>query len=101
MELALVNGLISFKAPLFGLQEMIFTRMVGNMELDNGTLKVNRLQVAGDQIQGDFQGNIRLESDLPLSRIALRGDVPLPRGQHGTFCGRRRRTVSNPVVTPL
>ena len=56
MELALVNGLISFQAPLFGLQEMIFTRMEGNMELDNGTLKVNRLQVAGDQIQGDFQG---------------------------------------------
>jgi len=101
LELALVNGLISFKAPLFGLQEMIFTRMEGNMELDNGTLKVNRLQVAGDQIQGNFQGNIRLERDLPLSRIALRGDVNLPAAGTERFAVAVGGTVSNPVVTPL
>jgi type II secretion system protein N len=101
LELSLVNGLIAFKAPLFDLREMVFTRMAGNMDLDNGTLKVNRLQVAGDHIRGDFQGNIRLEGDLSLSRIDMRGDVNLPAAGTERFAVAIGGTMSNPVVTPL
>lgn len=101
LELALVNGLISLQAPLFGLQEMTFTRMEGNMDLGDGTLKVNRLQVAGDHLQGDFQGSVRLERDLSLSRIALRGDVNLPGAGTERFTVDVGGTVANPVVTPI
>jgi len=101
MELALVNGLISLQAPLFGLQEMIFTRMEGNVDLGNGTLKVNRLQVAGDHLQGDFQGSVQLERNLSLSRIALRGDVNLPSTGQERFAVDVGGTVATPVVTPI
>lgn len=101
MELALVNGLISLQAPLFGLQEMIFTRMESNMDLGNGTLQVNRLQVAGDHLQGEFRGSIRLEGDFSRSQIALRGDVNLPSAGQERFAVDVGGTVASPVVTPI
>jgi type II secretion system protein N len=101
LELALVNGLISLQAPLFGLQEMTFTRVDGNVDLGDGTLKVNRLQVAGNHLQGDFQGSVQLERDLSLSRIALRGDVNLPGAGTERFTVDVGGTVASPVVTPI
>jgi type II secretion system protein N len=101
LELALANGLISFKAPLFGMQEMIFTKMEGNLDLGSGQLKVNRLQVTGDALQGEFQGTIRLGGDLSQSRIALRGDVNIPAAGPERFAVEVGGTVSSPVVTPL
>ena len=101
MELALANGLISFKAPLFGLQEMIFTKMEGNMDLASGQLKVNRLHVTGDTLRGEFQGTIRLAADLAKSQIALRGDVDLPAAGPERFAVEVGGTVTSPVVTPL
>ena len=101
MELALVNGLISLQAPVFGLQEMTFTRMEGNMDLGNGTIQVNRLQVAGDYLQGEFRGSIRLEGDFSRSQIALRGDVNLPSAGQERFAVDVGGTVASPVVTPI
>jgi type II secretion system protein N len=101
LELALVNGLISMQAPLFGLQEMIFTRMESNVDLGNGTLQVNRLQVAGDHLQGEFRGSIRLEGDFSRSQIALRGDVNVPAVGQERFAVDVGGTVSSPVVTPI
>ena len=101
MELALVNGLISLQAPVFGLQEMTFTRMEGNMDLGNGTIQVNRLQVAGDHLQGEFRGSIRLEGDFSRSQIALRGDVNLPSAGQERFAVDVGGTVATPVVTPI
>jgi type II secretion system protein N len=101
LELALINGLISLQAPLFGLQEMTFTKMEGSMDLGDGTLKVNRLQVAGDHLQGDFQGSVRLERNLSLSRIALRGDVNLPSAGTDRFAVDVGGTIASPVFTPI
>jgi len=101
LELALVNGLISLQAPVFGLQEMTFTRMEGNMDLGNGTIQVNRLQVAGDHLQGEFRGSIRLEGDFSRSQIALRGDVNLPSAGQERFAVDVGGTVASPVVTPI
>jgi type II secretion system protein N len=101
LELALVNGMISLQAPLFGLQEMTFTRMEGNMDFGKGTLKVNWLQVAGDHLRGDFQGSIRLEADLSRSHIALRGDVSLPSSGQERFAVDVGGTVASPIVTPI
>lgn len=101
MELALVNGLISLQAPVFGLQEMTFTRMEGNLDLGNGTIQVNRLQVAGDHLQGEFRGSIRLEGDFSRSQIALRGDVNLPSAGQERFAVDVGGTVASPVVTPI
>ena len=101
LELAMVNGLITFKAPLFGLQEMAFTKMEGSLELGNGRLRVNRLEIAGDVLQGDFQGSVQLGGDLSQSRLALRGDVNLPAAGPERFAVEVGGTVTNPVVTPL
>ena len=101
IEIALVNGLVSFQDPLFGMDEMTFTRMEGNMDLENGTLKVNRFEVAGENIQGTFQGDVRLEGDFSHSRIALRGDVNLPAAGRERFAVEVTGTVANPVVTPI
>jgi type II secretion system protein N len=101
LELALVNGRISLLAPLFGLQEMIFTRMESNMDLGGGTLQVNRLQLAGDHLQGEFRGSIRLEGDFSRSQIALRGDVNLPSAGQERFAVDVGGTVASPVVTPI
>lgn len=101
MELAMANGLISFKTPLFGLQEMIFTKMEGTMDLASGQLKVNRLHVTGDTLRGEFQGTIRLAADLAKSQIALRGDVDLPAAGPERFAVEVGGTVTSPVVTPL
>lgn len=101
LELTLVNGLISMQAPLFGLQEMTFTRLQGSVDLDNGTLRVNQLQVSGDNLQGDFQGTIRLDGDLSRSPIALRGDVKVPAIGPERFAVDVGGTVASPVVTPI
>jgi type II secretion system protein N len=101
LELALVNGLISLQAPLFGLQEMIFTRMESNVDLGNGSLQVNRLQVAGDHLQGEFQGSIRLEADFSRSQIALRGDVNVPAAGQERFAVDVGGTIASPVLTPI
>jgi type II secretion system protein N len=101
IELVLVNGLLSFQAPLFGLDEMTFTRMEGNMDLENGTLKVNRFELAGENIQGAFQGSVRLEADFARSRLALRGDVNLPAAGTARFAVEVAGTVASPVVTPI
>jgi len=101
MDLALANGLISFKSPLFGLQELIFTKMEGNLDLGSGQLKVNRLQVTGDALQGEFQGTIRLGGDLSQSRLALRGEVNIPAAGPERFAVEVGGTVSSPVVPPL
>jgi type II secretion system protein N len=101
IELVLVNGLVSFQAPLFGLDEMTFTRMEGNMDLENGTLKVNRFEFAGENVQGAFQGNVRVEGDFARSRLALRGDVNLPAAGTERFAVEVAGTVASPVVTPI
>jgi len=101
LDLSLANGLIAFKAPLFGLQEMTVTKMEGDMDLGSGVVRVNRLQVTGDQLQGDFKGSIRLGGDLSASRVALRGDVTLPAAGPERFAVEVGGTVSSPVVTPL
>jgi type II secretion system protein N len=101
LELVLVNGLVAFQAPLFGLDEMSFTRIEGNMDLENGTLKVNRFQLAGENIQGAFQGNVHLEGDVSHSRLALRGDVNLPAAGTERFAVEVAGTVVSPVVTPI
>jgi type II secretion system protein N len=101
LELVLVNGLVSFQAPLFGLDEMTFTRMEGNMDLENGTLKVNRFELAGENIQGAFQGNVRLEGDFSRSRLALKGDVNLPAAGAQRFAVEVAGTIASPVVTPI
>ncbi len=101
LELVLANGLISFQAPLFGFQEMTFTRMEGSMDLGNGALKVTRFQLAGENIQGAFQGNVRLEGDFSRSQLALRGDVNLPAAGADRFAVEVAGTVASPVVTPI
>jgi type II secretion system protein N len=101
LEVVLVNGLVSFQAPLFGLDEMTFTRMEGNMDLENGTLKVNRFELAGENMQGSFQGSVRLEGDFSRSRLALRGDVTLPAAGTERFAVEVAGTVASPVITPI
>ncbi len=101
LEIALVNGMVSFQDPLFGLEEMTFTRMEGSMDLGNGTLKVNRFQMDGENIQGVFQGDVRLEENFSRSQLALRGDVNLPAAGAGRFAVEVTGTVANPVVTPI
>jgi len=75
--------------------------MEGSLELGNGRLRVNRLEIAGDVLQGDFQGSVQLGGDLSQSRIALRGDVNLPAAGPERFAVEVGGTVTNPVVTPL
>jgi type II secretion system protein N len=101
LDLVFVNGMISFQAPLFGLEQMTFTRLEGNIELGNGTLKVNRFHVAGESLQGAFRGNVRLDGDLSSSRLALRGDVNVPAAGTERFAVEVVGTIASPVVTPL
>ena len=101
IELALVNGLVSFQDPLSGTDEMTVTHVEGNMDLESSTLRVNRFEVAGENVQGTFQGNVRLEGDFSSSRIALRGDVNLPAAGRERFAVEVTGTVASPVVTPI
>jgi|WetSurMetagenome_2_1015567.scaffolds.fasta_scaffold20118_3 type II secretion system protein N len=101
LEVALADGLVSFQDPLFGQGEMTFSRMEGNMDMENGTLKVSRFQLDGENMQGTFQGNVRLEGDFSRSRLALRGDVNLPAAGMERFAVEVTGTVANPVVTPI
>jgi type II secretion system protein N len=101
IDLALVKGLVPFQAPLFGLDEMSFSRIEGNMDLENGTVKVNRFQLDGENIQGVFQGNVHLEGDVSRSRLALRGDVNLPAAGTERFAVEVAGTVASPVVKPI
>lgn len=93
LEITLRDGSIRFLSPVFGLDRLDFNRADGEAVLENRTLKVRNLQLAGRDFQGTFSGQILLENDIQKSRLDMKGTL--------IFTGQNQSPQSISLTGPL
>ncbi len=93
LEITLRDGSIRFLSPVFGLERLDFSRADGEAVLENRSLKIRNLQLAGKDFQGTFSGQILLDSDIQKSRLDMRGTL--------TFTGQNQSRQSIALTGPL
>jgi type II secretion system protein N len=96
LEITLRDGFIRFLSPFFGLDKLDFSRADGEAALENRTLKIRNLQLAGKDFQGNLSGQIFLENDFQKSRLDMKGTL--------TFTGpkpvRQSISLTGPLADP-
>ncbi len=93
LEITLRDGSIRFLSPVFGLDRLDFSRADGEAVLENRSLKIRNLQLAGKDFQGTFSGQILLDNDIQKSRLDMRGTL--------TFTGQNQSRQSIALTGPL
>ena len=93
LEITLRDGSIRFLSPVFGLDRLDFNRADGEAVLENRTLKIRNLQIAGRDFQGTFSGQILLDNDFQKSRLDMKGTL--------TFSGQNQDRQSISLTGPL
>ncbi|MDI9569441.1 MAG: type II secretion system protein GspN [Pseudomonadota bacterium] len=77
------NGSYALTAPLMGIDKLDYSRIDGEMTLQNGTLKIVRIKLAGDKFRAELNGDIALNgADLKSSPMELLATIEIP-GQQG------------------
>ena len=93
LEITLRDGSIRFLSPAFGLDRLDFSRAEGEAILENRTLKIRNLQLAGRDFQGTFSGQILLDNEFQKSRLDMKGTL--------TFSGQNPARQSISLTGPL
>ena len=61
--------------PFLGVDSIDFDRLTINMSLGNRRIRMVRVDLKGNTLQGDLSGTINLTGDLLKSRLNLKGNV--------------------------
>ncbi|HOD36883.1 MAG TPA: type II secretion system protein GspN [Syntrophales bacterium] len=96
LAITLRDGSIRFLSPVFGLDRLDFSRADGEAVLENRSLKIRNLQLAGKDFQGTFSGQILLDNDIQQSRLDMRGTLTFT-GQHQS---RQSISLTGPLADP-
>ena len=96
LEITLRDGSIRFLSPVFGLDKLDFDQAEGEAVLENRTLKIRSLQLAGRDFQGTFSGQILLDNDFQKSRLDMRGTMTFS----GPNSGRQSISLTGPLADP-
>lgn len=96
-EIKLLDGSVQLLKNVFGFDKLVFDEIETDMVLKNRTLKMNKLNLNGKQLQGSLNGNIFLANDIKLSRLAMKGDVEIS-AWNRKFSIVINGTISNPEV---
>jgi type II secretion system protein N len=98
ITLLLTKGTYPLVEPFLGLKRIDFDRGEIKAQFNNGSLKMEKLEIASSQINCFFKGEITLANDFKLSQLNLSGVMEIP-GQNKvkmnvTISG----TLANPIV---
>ena len=74
-ELYVSEGNVKLKTPFLGVDSIDFGRLTMNMNLKNRSIRMVRVDLKGDTLQGALSGTINLTRDLLRSRLNLKGNV--------------------------
>lgn len=96
-EITLLDGSVQLLKNVFGFDKLVFDEIETDMVLKNRTLKMNKLNLTGKQLNGSLNGNIFLANDIKLSRLAMKGDVEIL-ALNRNFSIVINGTISNPEV---
>ena len=79
ISLAMTSGRIKFKKPVFDVEFAAFKDITLTAVYNNRSLNIKKLEMNGILVNGNTKGTVRVSSNLPLSRLNLKGEVePLP-----------------------
>jgi type II secretion system protein N len=73
--LRLADGRIEFITPLYGLDNLSFTEMETEFEIDGMLLKIDRLTAEGSDLTGSIAGTVNIKYPVRRSKLNLKGEV--------------------------
>jgi len=73
--LVVSNGSVRLLRPILGLESINFDRLSMKMALKDRRLSLNHVAVEGPTLKGKLSGTITLNTDMPRSRLDLRGTL--------------------------
>jgi type II secretion system protein N len=97
IALVLTKGIYPLSEPFLGVQRIEFDRGEIKAQLENGILKVEKLEIASNQINCFFKGEITLADDLKLSQLNLNGVMEIP----GQNKAKMNVTISGTLANPI
>ena len=97
-ELYVSGGNLKLGTPFLGVDSIDFDRLTINMNLGNRRIRMVRVDLKGNTLQGDLSGTINLTGDLLKSRLDLKGSMEplegLMSGNQGILQLFRQKTGS-------
>lgn len=97
-----LKGTYALLEPLGGLDKLVFRKITGNLKLQDGKLKITRLELTGQDLQCTLKGDIHLEkSDIRQSGLNLSGKIKSQAKKSGPIFFSVTGPLSNAKVTLL
>ncbi|HOU77896.1 MAG TPA: type II secretion system protein GspN [Syntrophales bacterium] len=83
MTILLTNGVYPLITPFMGIDKLEYSRIDGDLTLQNGTLKIGKMKLAGEKFRADLSGSMVLNgADMENSQMDLLATIEIP-GQQG------------------
>jgi type II secretion system protein N len=74
-RLTIVDGKLKLREPFLTIETIEFEEMDIELVLKDGKIDVSRLELKGDQMQGDLSGTILLKDEFVNSNLNLKGTI--------------------------
>jgi type II secretion system protein N len=97
IALFLTKGTYPLAEPFLGLKRIEFDRGEIKAQLKNGILKMEKLEIAGNQINCFLKGEITLADDFKLSQLNLNGVLEIM----GTNKAKMNVTIGGTLANPI
>jgi hypothetical protein len=99
INILLTNGTYPLLSPVMGVDKMEFSRVDGDMTLQNRAIKISKLKLTGDKMRAEISGDIILNSeDIENSQIELVSVVDVPGQQGKKLSYVLNGSLGNPVM---
>ena len=98
IELFLTKGTYPLAEPFLGLKRIEFDHGEIKAQLKNGSLKMEKLEISGPQINYFLKGEITLADDFKLSKLNLNGVMEILGHNKAKMNVTIGGTLTNPIV---
>jgi type II secretion system protein N len=98
IELLLTKGTYALAEPFLGFKRIEFDRGEIKAQFENGSLKMEKLEIASNQINCFLKGEITLADDLKLSQLNLSGVMEIPGQNKAKMNVTIGGTLANPIL---
>ncbi len=71
----LSDGKLTLRQPVLGMSTLTFDRLSAAMSLKDRKLSLSRVRLDGKALKGELSGTVMLNSNLPKSRLDLKGTM--------------------------
>jgi uncharacterized protein involved in outer membrane biogenesis len=93
----LTKGTYLLAEPFLGLKQIEFDRGEIKAQFKNGSMKLEKLEIAGNQIIFFIKGEITLADDFKLSQLNLNGVLEIPGQNKAKMNVTIGGTLANPI----